>query len=406
MSAGPTQWLTIVGIGENGLDGLGSKTLKAIDEADVLIGGKRHLEKVPDNKVEKVGWGSNFDHGVEAIRKYEGKRIVVLASGDPMNYGAGSTLARRFGIEAMTIIPAPGAFSLAAARMGWSLPDVECITLHGRPLETINLYLRPGARLLILSWDGTTPAKLAELLVAKGYPDSPITALEHMDGDKENVIQGTASDWTVSEAAALNTIALECVAGPDAIAWSRAPGLLEQAFQHDNMITKREVRAATISALAPLSGETLWDVGAGSGSVAIEWLRLEAAAKAVAIENNEKRLSYIRANALNLGVPKLEVVAGRAPNALAKIGGAPDAIFVGGGVSDMGVMAACWKHLANGGRLVANAVTLEAQQSLLAFHDEHGGKITKIVIAREGKIGRLSGLKALMEVWQLHVVKL
>ena len=406
MSKGPTQWLTIVGIGENGLEGFGSKTLKIIEEADVLIGGKRHLEKVPDNKVEKVGWGSDFDHGVEAIRKYEGKRIVVLASGDPMNYGAGSTLARRFGIEAMTIIPAPSAFSLAAARMGWSLPDVECITLHGRPLETINLYLRPGARLLILSWDGTTPAKLAELLVAKGYPDSPITALEHMDDDKENVIQGTASDWSVSEAAALNTIALECVAGPDAIAWSRAPGLREQAFQHDNMITKREVRAATISALAPLSGETLWDVGAGSGSVAIEWLRLEAAAKAVAIESNEKRLAYIRANAMDLGVPRLEVVAGRAPNALAKIKGAPDAIFVGGGVSDMAVMAACWKHLANGGRLVANAVTLEAQQSLLAFHDEHGGEITKIVVAREGKIGRLSGLKALMEVWQLHVVKL
>ena len=406
MSTGPTQWLTIVGIGENGLEGLGSKTLKIIEEADVLVGGKRHLEKVPDNKVEKVGWGSNFDHGVEAIRKYEGKRVVVLASGDPMNYGAGSTLARRFGIEAMTIIPAPSAFSLAAARMGWSLPDVECITLHGRPLETINLYLRPGARLLILSWDGTTPAKLAELLVAKGYPDSPITALEYIDGDKENVIQGTASDWTVSEAAALNTIALECVAGPNAIAWSRAPGLLEQAFQHDNMITKREVRAATISSLAPLAGETLWDVGAGSGTVAIEWLRLEPAAKAVAIESNEKRLAYIRANALDLGVPRLEIIAGRAPNALAKIEGAPDAIFVGGGVSDMAVMAACWKHLTNGGRLVANAVTLEAQQSLLAFRDEHGGEITKIVIAREGKIGRLSGLKALMEVWQLHVVKL
>ena len=406
MSTGPTQWLTIVGIGENGLKGLGQKTLKIIEEAEVLIGGKRHLEKVPDNKVEKVGWGSNFDHGVEAIRKYEGKRVVVLASGDPMNYGAGSTLARRFGIEAMTIIPAPSAFSLAAARMGWSLPDVECITLHGRLLETINLYLRPGARLLILSWDGTTPAKLAELLVAKGYPDSPITALEYMDGDKENVIQGTASDWTVSEAAALNTIALECMAGPDAIAWSRAPGLLEQAFQHDNMITKREVRAATISALAPLSGETLWDVGAGSGSVAIEWLRREAAAKAVAIESNEKRLAYIRANALDLGVPRLEVVAGRAPKALAEIEGAPDAIFGGGVVSDMAVMAACWKHLANGGRLVANAVTLEAQQSLLAFRDEHGGGITKIVIAREGKVGRLSGLKALMEVWQLHVVKL
>ena len=398
-------WLTIVGIGDDGLDGLGPGARRLIDEAEVLVGGERHLAKATDSAAEKISWGKDFDAGVEAIRKHEGRHVVILASGDPMHYGAGSTLARRFGIEALNIIPAPSAFSLAAARMGWSLPDVECFTVHGRPLETVNLYLRPKARLLILSWDGTTPAKLAALLSAKGYGESRITVLEHMGGNTENRLEGIARAWELDEAAALNTIAVECVAGTDAVVWSRAPGLPEAAFQHDNMITKREVRAATVSALAPLPGETLWDVGAGSGTVAIEWLRLEPAAHAIAIESNPKRLGFIRANALDLGVPRLAVVEGRAPEALDGIEGTPDAIFVGGGVSDAAVMDACYGRLAMGGRLVANAVTLEAQQSLLAFRERYGGRLSRISVAREDSVGGLSGLRPMMEVWQLHQVK-
>lgn len=405
MTIGRATWLTIVGIGEDGLDGLGPEARQAIAEAEVLVGGKRHLAKVPEGTAEKAGWGSSFDHGVDAIRAHEGKRVVVLASGDPMHYGAGATLARRFGIAAMTIIPAPGAFSLAAARMGWSLPDVTCLTVHGRALERVNLHLRPGARMLLLSWDGTTPGKLAALLAAKGYPDSPITVLEHMGGTDEKKLSGTAANWSASETAALNTIAVECIAGPDAVFWSRAPGLPETAFRHDNMITKREVRAATIAALAPLPGETLWDVGAGSGTVAIEWLRLEPSAKAVAIERNAARLEHIQANANDLGVPELKIIAGDAPSVFADIEATPDAVFIGGGVSDMAVMEAAWAELCDGGRLVANAVTLEARQTLLAFRERFGGEMTQLSVARSGPVGRLSGLRPMMEVWQLRTEK-
>ena len=405
MSPERKPWLTIVGIGVDGMEGLSTEARDAVAAAEVLVGGERHLAKIDDTGAERVGWGKDFEAGVEAIRKFEGKRVVVLASGDPMHYGAGATLARRFGINALKIIPVPGAFSLAAARMGWSLPDCNCVTVHGRALERVNLYLAPGARLIVLSWDGRTPAELAALLTAKGYGDSPLAVFEHMGGPGERRVTGTAQDWPGEDIAALNTVCIDCVGGPDAVHWSRAPGLPEEAFEHDNMITKREVRAATISALGPLPGETLWDIGAGSGTVAIEWLRLEPRAEAIAIERDETRLGFIRANAGALGVPELRIVEDAAPEALDGIEGAPDAVFVGGGVSDPAVLAAAWGRLKPGGRLVANAVTLDAQEALLVFRGEHGGDITSISVARSGAVGRLSGLRPLMEVWQLRTDK-
>ncbi|MEK9752423.1 MAG: precorrin-6y C5,15-methyltransferase (decarboxylating) subunit CbiE [Rhodospirillaceae bacterium] len=398
-------WLTIVGIGEDGLDGLSAEALAAVEAAEVLVGGERHLAKAAGSNALKMGWGKDFEAGVEAIRAHEGKRIVVLASGDPMHYGAGATLVRRFGLGALRIIPTPGAFSLAAARMGWSLPDVTCLTVHGRALERVNLHLAPGARMIVLSWDGRTPGELAALLAAKGYGESRIQVFEHMGGADERHVEGTAVAWPRGEIAALNTVCVECVAGPDVRAWSRAPGLSEDAFAHDNMITKREVRAVTLALLGPLPGETLWDIGAGSGTVAVEWLRLEPHARAVAIERDATRLANIRANAGALGVPELEIVEGSAPEALAGIGGAPDAVFVGGGVSDMAVLDAAWKHLKPRGRLVANAVTLDAQEALLAFRKVHGGELSRISVAREGAVGRLAGFRPAMEVWQLRMEK-
>ncbi|MEK9724571.1 MAG: precorrin-6y C5,15-methyltransferase (decarboxylating) subunit CbiE, partial [Rhodospirillaceae bacterium] len=354
--------------------------------------------------VERVPWGKDFDHGVAAIRAHEGRNVVVLASGDPMHFGVGATLSRRFGIEAVEIIPAPGAFSLAAARLGWSLPDVACLTVHGRTLETVNRHLRPGARLLILSWDGTTPAKLAALLTAKGYGASRLSVLERMGGDAENRIDGTAADWTQAETAALNTIGVELAAGPDAAVWSRAAGLPEDAFRHDNMITKREVRAVTLAALAPLPGELLWDVGAGNGSVAVEWLRLEPVARAVAIEKTPARAANARFNALELGVPGLEVVEAEAPAAFAGLADDPDAIFCGGGLSEA-LLDACWARLRAGGRLVANAVTLEGRAALMAARGAHGGELVQIAVSREGPVGPRAALKPLMEVWQWRTVK-
>ncbi len=399
-----SRWITIVGIGEDGLDGLGKRARDVIAGAEVFVGGDRHLEFVADRDAERVSWGKDFDHGVAAIRKHRGKRVVVLASGDPLHFGVGATLSRRFGIEALEIIPAPGAFSLAAARLGWSIPDVTCLTVHGRSLETVNLYLRPGGRLLVLSWDGTTAAKLAALLTAKGYGDSNLMVLEHMGGDVENTIAETATAWTVTETAALNTIAVELVAGSDAAVWSRAAGLPEEAYRHDNMITKREVRAVTIAALAPLPGEVLWDVGAGNGSVAIEWLRLEPSAKAIAIEKTPARADNARFNALELGVPRLKVVDASAPAAFDDLDDDPDAVFAGGGLNAE-LLAACWHRLKSGGRLVANAVTLEGRAALMAQREAGGGELVQIAISREAPVGPRAALKPMMEVWQLRAHK-
>ena len=398
-------WLTIVGIGEDGIEGLSAEALAAVEAAEVLVGGERHLAKAGQSKALKMGWGKDFEAGVEAIRAHEGKRVVVLASGDPMHYGAGATLARRFGIAALKILPTPGAFSLAAARMGWSLPDVACVTVHGRALERVNLYLAPAARLIVLSWDGRTPSALAALLCARGYGASRLDVFEHMGGPDERHIEGRAEAWPETDVAALNTVCVECVAGPDAKTWSRVPGLPEAAFEHDNMITKREVRAVTLALLGPLAGETLWDIGAGSGTVAIEWLRAAPGAHAVAIERDPGRLANIRANAGALGVPELDVIAGTAPEALVGIAGAPDAVFVGGGVSDPAVLDAAWARLKLRGRLVANAVTLDAQEALMAFRKVHGGDLTRIAVARAGAVGRLSGFRPAMEVWQLRTEK-
>ncbi len=399
------RWLTIVGIGEDGLDSLGRRARQAIDEADVLIGGQRHLAKVEGGEALKVAWGKDFGHGVDAIQAHEGKRVVVLASGDPMNFGVGATLARRFGIEAQEVMPAPGAFSLAAARMGWSLPDVRCLTIHGRPVEAVNRHIAPGVRLLVLSRDGGSPAELARLLVERDYADSPMTVLEHMGGPDENRIETSAARLTEKSFADLNTVAVECRAGDGAVFWSRAPGLPEAAYEHDGQITKREVRAATIAALAPMPGEVLWDVGAGSGAVAIEWMRAEPTAKAVAVERDPERAATAVRNAANLGVPGLIVVDGEAPEALGRIEHAPDAVFVGGGVSRPDVLAACWDAVPGGGRLVANAVTLEAQRALLAFRDETGSEVTRLAIARSDPVGKLSALRPFMEVLQVRAVK-
>ncbi|MGH6660648.1 MAG: precorrin-6y C5,15-methyltransferase (decarboxylating) subunit CbiE, partial [Rhodospirillales bacterium] len=276
-------WITVVGIGEDGLQGLAPASRALVEKADVLAGGTRHLAKAKACDATRIDWRDGLEAGIEAIAAHRGKHVVVLASGDPLNFGIAANLIRRFGVEAVRVIPAASAFSLAAARMGWSIPDVECLTVHGRALETINLHLVPKRRLLVLSWDGGTPAALAKLLATRGFGTSTITVLEHMGGSKEKRLSGRADEWTRESCADLNTVAVECVAGPGVKIFSRVPGLPEDAFEHDGQITKREVRAATLARLMPLPGQVLWDVGAGSGAVAIEWLRAERSAEAVAV---------------------------------------------------------------------------------------------------------------------------
>ncbi len=398
-------WITVVGIGEDGLEGLAPAIRTLVETCDVLVGGERHHDKFPEVAGERLTWQDGFGPAQDEIEKRRGKRIVVLASGDPMYYGVGSTLARRFGAAALTVYPVPGAFSLAAARMGWSIPDSQLLTVHGRPLEVLALHLNPGARLLVLSRDGGTPAEACALMTEKGYGESRISVLEHLGGDRENRIDGIVGEWSKDRVAELNTLAIECSAGKNADVLSRVPGLPDEAFEHDGQLTKREVRAATLAALQPLPGQLLWDVGSGSGSIAIEWLRLGAERKAVAFESNSDRVVRIARNASNLGAPTLKIIAGEFPAEGGDVRPAPDAVFVGGGVSEPGVMGASWAALRSGGRMVVNAVTLEAEQTVLDFQRKHGGELVRIGIERMAPVGRKTAFKPLLRVTQYSGIK-
>ena len=395
-----TAWIDVVGIGEDGLDGLAPSARRLIESAEVLVGGARHHEKIPEFGGERLTWENGFGPALDEIEKRRGKRITVLASGDPMHFGVGTTLGRRFGASALAVFPVPGAFSLAAARMGWSIPDCQLLTIHGRPLENLGLHLSPGARLLVLSKDGGSPAAAAALLTAKGYGNSSITVLEHMGGAQEKRIDGIAANWPQGRAADLNTIAIDCICTDDTVTLSRVPGLPDDAFEHDGQLTKREVRAATLAALQPLPGQVLWDIGAGSGAVAIEWLRLGDERRAVAFESDSARVARIARNAASLGTPALKIVEGHFPDAVAAGALTPDAIFVGGGVSEDGLLNAAWDALGKGGRLVANAVTLEAEQALLTFYQDHGGELVRLNIERAAPIGGKTAFRPMMQITQ------
>jgi precorrin-6Y C5,15-methyltransferase (decarboxylating) len=392
-------WLTLVGIGEDGLDGLSPVARRLVDGAEVLVGGERHLALAGAHKAEKLVWRSPLVATFDDIAARRGRRVVVLASGDPMWFGVGATLAGRFPPQEMTVVPHPGAFSLAASRLGWPLAEVTALTLHARPLERLALHLAPGARLLVLTEDGKAPASIAAYLRDRGWGSSRLTLLERLGGSLERRLEGKAEGWPHPPGAELNTLAIECVAGPKARPLSRSAGLPDDAFVHDGQLTKREVRAATLSALAPLPGQTLWDVGAGSGAIAIEWLRAAPGTRAYAIERDESRRDFILRNAATLGVPELNLIAGEAPAMLADLP-APDAVFVGGGLSVEGLVETCLKALKPGGRLVANAVTVEGEARLFALHGKHGGQLTRIAVSRAEPVGAFQGWRALMPITQ------
>ena len=399
-----SRWLTIIGMGEEGLDGLPSVARKHIEQAETLIGGSRHLAKVPNGAAERLTWASPLTRTVGEILQRRGRRVVVLATGDPLWFGIGVTLLRFVPVEETCILPGVSAFALATARLGWPLADVECLTLHGRSLVLLNGFVAPNARLLLLSSNGTTPMAVAKALTATGYGPSRLTVLENMGGPDEHRVAGTAEDWNVGETLPLNTIAVECIAGDDAVVCARVPGLPDEAYRHDGQLTKREVRAATIAALAPTPGQRLWDVGAGCGSIAIEWLRCHRTLAAVAIEREPERCAMILENASALGVPALDLIEGEAPAVLEGLP-SPDAVFVGGGLAVPRLLDRCWAALPSGGRLVANAVTLEGEARLLAFRDEFGGELTRIAISRAERIGAYTGWRPHMPVTQLAVTK-
>jgi precorrin-6Y C5,15-methyltransferase (decarboxylating) len=398
-------WLTVIGLGADGLASLSGEARTHIDAAEVLVGGERHLALVAaPATVEQLTWEVPLSRTVDAIRERAGSKVVVLATGDPMWFGVGVTLARAFMPDEYVILPHVSAFTLAAARLGWPLAEIECLTVHGRPLDLIARHLRPEARLLVLSENGQTPAEVAELLCRHGYGASELVVLSELGSAAESRISGPADGWMVSHTPDLNTIAITCrPSRGDADCWSSVPGLPDHAFRHDGQLTKQPIRAATLAALAPLPGELLWDIGAGSGSVGIEWMRAVPRAKAIAIERDPERIALIRENAAKLGVPDLKIVEGSAPDALADLP-PPDAIFIGGG-STGGLFDLCWQALKPGGRLVANVVTLDGEAMLHEWHARLGGEMTRFQVSRAEPVGPYEGWRPLMPVTQLLLVK-
>jgi precorrin-6B C5,15-methyltransferase / cobalt-precorrin-6B C5,C15-methyltransferase len=399
-SAAPRRWLSIVGIGEDGVEGLTATARGLISAADIVFGGKRHLA-LAGSLIRGAArpWPSPFDRAVEEVVAQRGRQVCVLASGDPYLYGVGSLLARHVDAAETVVVPAPSAFSLAAARLGWPLTDAAQVSLHGRALDRIRPHLHPDARVLALTSDGDGPAALARLLVASGFGPSKLTVLEALGGPRERVRSAPAQAFDLAGIDPLNLVAIEVVAAANARVLARAPGLADALYEHDGQLTKREIRAITLSALAPRRNELLWDIGAGAGSVAIEWMLADPSLAAIAIEARSDRAARIRRNAAAFGVPELAVIEGAAPAALKDLP-QPDAIFIGGGASDPGVIDGAMAALRSGGRLVINAVTLESEALLLARHAALGGDLTRVAVAHAAPLGGMTGWRPALPVTQ------
>lgn len=399
-----SKWLTIVGMGEDGWDGLSPRARLAIQNAEVLIGSTRLLSFTPESQAERHEWPQPFSAVVERIKPLRGRTTVVLATGDPLNYGVARKLMEFIPFAEMTIIPHFSAFSLAAARVGWSLPDCDTLTLHGRDAAHVEPFIQPDVRLLVLTADRTTIAEVARRLVARGFGKSEITVLENMGGERERQSSFIAEAVPTTEFSDLNTLAIHCAASPGARVFSRLAGLPDDAFLHDGQLTKREVRAATLAALAPSPDKLLWDVGAGCGSISIEWMRAARGCLSIAFEHDAERLGMIATNMDALGTPRLKVVPGDVPATYAGQP-APDAVFIGGGIWLPGVFEGAWNALKPGGTLVANVVTIEGELHLYDLHEKHGGDIVRMEVSSLTLVGRLRALRPRMAVTQWRAQK-
>ncbi len=395
-------WLHIVGIGEDGMAGLLPATRAVVEAAEIIIGGDRHHRLSDTVRAKRVAWPSPFDALIDTLMSCRGQRVVVLATGDPLWFSVGARIGRSVNPAEIVYHPQLSAFQLASARMGWSIADVETLTVHGRPVEQMIAFIQPDARLLILTTGAETPGQIARFLTERGFGASKMSVLAAMGGQDEARFDGIANGWD-QDVPAFNTLAVECVAAPDAALLPRVPGLSDDLFVHDGTMTKQEVRAATLAKLMPMRGALLWDIGTGCGSVAVEWMRAARYARAIGIEPRDDRRAMAARNALSLGAPKLELIDGRVPEALHGLA-SPDAVFIGGGLS-VPVFEAAWAALRPLGRLVANAVTLESEAVLMDLHKRHGGQLVKLQVHRAEPVGGLTGWRPLMPVTQLSLVK-
>jgi precorrin-6B C5,15-methyltransferase / cobalt-precorrin-6B C5,C15-methyltransferase len=401
--AGP---LMVVGIGADGWDGLSPAARRAIEGADVLRGSVRQLGLIPAGiAAERVPWPSPMGPALRALPdSHPGCRVVVLASGDPMLSGVGTSLVQLHGPSAVEVLPHPSSVSLACARLGWAVEETTVVSVVGRPVELLLPHTTPGRRLLVLGSDGGTPAEVARCLTARGYGRSRLTALAQLGGPAEHRSTGTAATWPPEDTDPLVVTAVEVLAEPGTVPLPTVPGLPDEAFEDDGQLTKRDVRAVTLARLGPLPDQLLWDVGAGSGSIGIEWMRTHPSCRAVAVESRPDRAQRIRRNSGRLGVPGLRVVEGHAPEALATLP-TPDAVFVGGGATTPELLATCWAELPEGGRLVANAVTVESEAVLAGWFARVGGELVRIGVQRAEPVGSFTGWKAAMPVTIWSVIK-
>lgn len=400
-------WLTILGIGDNGLESLTPAARLLFDQASNLIAPERVLKSIPFDVLKDkhvTPWTTQIHETIRSLHERRGEAITILATGDPFHFGIASTLARTIPANEILTIPHPSGFSLAANHLGWATQDVDLISLHGRAVSRLQTFIEPDNKILALTSSGKTVHEAAHLLVGRGFEKSEITVLEHLGGKEERIITCAADEAAQHQFADFNILAIQCIAGKKAIIQPRIAGLSNDAFIHDGQLTKREVRAATLAALAPYPNALLWDVGAGCGSVAIEWMRAARGARAIAFEHDEKRLAMIAENAPALGVPALNIIAGKAPRSLeGQL--IPDAAFIGGGLTADGVFTAVWDTLRSGGILVANTVTLEGEAQVISLHKTYGGNLVRLDVSHLTTVGRMHALEPRMSVLQWRVTK-
>ncbi|WP_072802238.1 precorrin-6y C5,15-methyltransferase (decarboxylating) subunit CbiE [Rhodococcoides yunnanense] len=400
--------IDVVGIGADGWGGLAGTARAVVQAADVVFGSARQLESVPVAGARKHVWPSPLLPTLRSsIDEFDGRRVCVLASGDPMFHGIGVTLAREFGAARLRVIPAPSSLSLACARLGWAVQTTTTVSLVDSPVDSLRPALADGVKILVLSRGRDTPASVVGVLRDAGFGRSRVTVLERLGADTERSVSATADTWTEPAGDPLNVVAIECISSAE-LRLTRVPGLPDAAFGGDGQLTKAEVRSLTLSALAPSPGEMLWDVGGGSGSIAIEWMRTDPRCRAVAFESLDRRRAQIESNASALGVPALRCL-GTAPASFPDVTEdpkfAPDAIFVGGGLTRSGMIDACWDHVRPGGRIVANAVTAESEAALLGCVSRWGGTLRKFQIYRAEPLGSFTGWRPHLPVAQWVVVK-
>ncbi|GAB2690666.1 precorrin-6y C5,15-methyltransferase (decarboxylating) subunit CbiE [Kitasatospora kifunensis] len=399
--------VTVVGIGADGWDGLATISREALTAAEVVIGGPRQLALLPATvTAERIAWPSPLRPAVPGLfAAHAERRVAVLASGDPMFFGIGRTLSEELGAERLRVLPHPSSVSYACARLGWALEETSTVSLVGRDTATLVGALFDGQRLLVLSANASTPATVAALLREHGFGPSELHVLEQLGGPGERAVSGTAEGWTQQPGDPLNIVAVNCRADrQERRRPALVPGLVDELYDSDGQLTKRHVRAATLATLAPAPGELLWDIGGGSGSIAIEWLRAHRSCQAVSVERDPVRAERITRNAAALGVPRLRVVTGAAPAALAELP-KPDVVFIGGGLTAPGLLAACWAALGPGGRLVANTVTLESEALLTEWYRRHGGELLRLAVAHAVPVGGFTGWRQAMPVTQWSVRK-